>query len=94
MQTRKTFFAAAVGAILASIGRAQPAPQTRWGIGRLAFVERLPSKPFEPFYHVTDGQGKRVTETGPRWNFTFDESVEIGLRDDGVVVWRKAEAKP
>lgn len=87
---RKTFFAAILAWLGVSTLRAQAQPETKWGIGRLVFAERLPSRPYKPFEHVIDERGNRVMGTGPCWNMTLDDTVEIGLRSDGVIVWRKA----
>lgn len=54
----------------------------KW-LGELAYWVRLPSKPYPPFEYVVG----TIKETGPRLDLRLEE-VEIGLRSDGVLVWR------
>ena len=68
----------------------EPEKSIRW-FGKIVFAEALPSRKYPAFEHVVDSMGKRIEETGPLWNITLDDQIEIGLRPDGVVVWRNAE---
>lgn len=65
----------------------KPAPEIVW-LGRIVFAEERPAIPYWP---VSGSDGQRGTETGPQLQLmTLGNGVEIGLRTDGVCVWRKA----
>jgi hypothetical protein len=71
-----------------------PTLSVEWKAGRIVYAGFIESKPFEPGAYVVDENGNRVTHALAGWhNYGADIETEIGLRSDGVVVWRKAEGK-
>lgn len=67
------------------------ATQIEWKVGKLVLAGRTPSRRYPDHEIVIDSNGQRILETGPGWNFAPDETIEIGLRADGVIVWRNAK---
>jgi hypothetical protein len=87
MKTLKTIAALGVGiSVLLGLVAAAPNRETKW-LGELAYWKRLPSKPYPAFEHVIGPDGERKMETGPQLDLQLEE-VEVGLRSDGVLVWR------
>lgn len=95
--TRKAFLPALLTAfgLTALAAKAQPAsPTIKWGVGRLVFARWRIGRAFPAFEMVTDSTGKRMEREPDGWSVELDETLEIGLRDDGLLMWRKAEPKP
>lgn len=66
------------------------AREVEWGIGRLVFARWEKGRTYPAYQMVVDSQGKPQSKEPDHWDIQLDETVEIGLRADGVLVWRKA----
>lgn len=66
-----------------------PQPAVKW-LGSVVYVNMIPARPIPPHLWVIDEKtGKRQTNY-PASLGLLNSTEEIGLRDDGVVVWRPA----
>ena len=66
------------------------ARSVEWGIGRLVFARWEKGREYPAYQIVVDSIGKPQRKEPDHWNIQLDETIEIGLRADGVLVWRKA----
>ena len=90
---RKSFIAALLAALGLSSLRAQPAPEIKWGGTCLVLARWRSGKTYPAYEHVIGPDGRRVEREPDHWNIEIDETTEIGLRADGVLVWRKVDSK-
>jgi hypothetical protein len=62
-----------------------------WGAGRLVFAQWQTGRQYQPDEYIVGGSGVRQDKAPDHWDLRIDETVEIGLRADGVLVWRRAK---
>lgn len=64
---------------------------TAWKVGRLVLAAQVESPPNRIDRDMIVVPTDTLRVTGKRWNFSPDETIEIGLRSDGVLVWREVK---
>lgn len=82
-----TIWLGIVAIVIAAVTYKSHLWQKRW-VGEAVVAQRLPSRVYPPGETVFDARGVQVTETGPIVQFIVVDGIELGLRNDGVVVWR------